>query len=118
MRVLIVEDTDSVRFAMRLAMEHLGHEVVAIATDGVDALQKYEAVRPDVVVMDVRMPRMDGLTCAQALLKQYGPATKIVIVTAGRTVQQEALVAGARAFVEKPFALADLDQAIHKLQAA
>lgn len=118
MKVLIVEDTDSVRFAMRLAMEHLGHEVVGSATDGLDALQKYDALRPDIVVMDVRMPRMDGLTCTQTLIKQHDPAAKIVIVTAGRTVQQEAFVAGARAFVEKPFALADLDQAIHKLQAA
>jgi two-component system chemotaxis response regulator CheY len=118
MRVLIVEDTDSVRFAMRLAMEHLGHEVVGVATDGLDALQKYQAVRPDAVVMDVRMPRMDGLTCTQTLLRQYDPTAKIVIVTAGRTAQQEALGAGARAFVEKPFALSDLDQAMHKLQAA
>jgi CheY-like chemotaxis protein len=118
MKVLIVEDTDSVRFAMRLAVEHLGHEVVGVATDGLDALEKYTALKPDLVVMDVRMPRMDGLKCTQTLLQQHDPQAKIVIVTAGRTVRQEAFGAGARAFVEKPFAIADLDQAIHGLAAA
>jgi len=118
MKVLIVEDTDSVRFAMRLALEHLGHEIVGVATDGMDALQKYEAIQPELVVMDVRMPRMDGLTCAQTLLAKLDPKAQIVIVTAGRTSRLEALGAGARGFVEKPFALADLDNAIHQLTVA
>ncbi len=117
MRVLIVEDTDSVRFALRLAVEHLGHEVVGVATDGMDALEKYASIKPDLVVMDVRMPRMDGLTCTQTLLKNQDPAAKIVICTAGRTAQQEAIDVGARGFVEKPFALADLDRALHELAA-
>lgn len=118
MRVLIVDDSESVRFALRLALEHLGHTVVGMAADGLDALQKYQALRPDAVVMDVRMPRMDGLTATQALLQQYDPHARICIVTAGRTGAHEAFDAGARAFVEKPFALADLDHAFHQLAAA
>lgn len=118
MRVLIVDDSESIRFALRLALEHLGHTVVGFATDGLDALQKYQALRPDAVVMDVRMPRMDGLTATQALLQQHDPHARICIVTAGRTAAHEAFGAGARAFVEKPFALADLDLAFHQLAAA
>jgi two-component system chemotaxis response regulator CheY len=111
MRVLIAEDTESVRFALRLAVEHLGHEVIGMAGDGRDALSMYQRTHPDVVLMDVRMPIMDGLTCT-ALLAQQIPPARVVIVTGGRTNETEARLAGAQAFVEKPFDLKHLDQVI------
>jgi DNA-binding NarL/FixJ family response regulator len=117
MRVLIAEDTDSVRFALRLAMEYLGHEVVGVASDGQEALEKYHCTQPEIVLMDVRMPRMDGLTCTSLLAKQ-DPNAKVVIVTAGRTSEHEAREAGARGFVEKPFEIDQLDRLIHSLAAA
>ncbi len=110
MRVLIVEDTDSVCCALKMALEYLGHEIVETAGDGEEAVQKYLATRPDVVVMDVRMPRMDGLTCT-ALISRQDPNARVIVVTAGRTTAQEAREAGARAFVEKPFELSQLQQA-------
>lgn len=117
MKVLIAEDTDSVRYALLLAMEYLGHEVVGVSTDGQQALEEYNRTQPEVVLMDVRMPRMDGLTCTSLLAKQ-DPNAKVVIVTGGRTSRNEALEAGARGFVEKPFEIAQLDQLIHSLAAA
>ncbi len=117
MKVLIAEDTDSVRFALRMAMEYLGHEVVGIASDGQEALEKYQRVHPEVVLMDVRMPRMDGLTCT-TLLSQQDPNAKVVILTGGRTSEHEAKQAGARGFVEKPFEIEQLDQLIHSLAVA
>lgn len=117
MRVLIAEDTDSVRFALRLAMEYLGHEVVGVASDGQEALEEYHRVRPEVVLMDVRMPRMDGLTCTSLLAKQ-DPNAKVVIVTGGRTSEHEAREAGARGFVEKPFEIEQLGRLIRSLAAA
>lgn len=117
MRVLIAEDTDSVRFALRMLMEHLGHQVVGVATDGQDALDKYEHAKPDVVLMDVRMPRMDGLTCTSRLAQQ-DPRARIVILTAGRATEADARQAGARAFVEKPFDLHELNAVIHSVAVA
>jgi len=117
MKVLIAEDTDSVRFALRLAMEYLGHEVVGVASDGQEALEKYRSRKPEVVLMDVRMPRMDGLTCT-SLLAKHDPDAKVVIVTGGRTTENEARKAGARGFVEKPFEITQLNELIHSLAAA
>jgi two-component system chemotaxis response regulator CheY len=112
MKILIADDTDSVRYALRLVLEHLGHEVVGFATDGQDTLEKCKTMQPELVVMDVRMPLMDGLTCT-ALLAKNDPAAKVVIVTGSRTTESEARRAGARGFVEKPFGLEELGQAIN-----
>src|SRR6266404_4944549 len=117
MKILIAEDTDSVCFALRMAMEYLGHEVVATATDGEEALQQYDRVHPEVVLMDVRMPLMDGLTCTTKLSRQ-DPNAKVVIITGGRTTQKDAVDAGARALVEKPFGIDELDRIMTALQAA
>ncbi len=117
MKVLIAEDTDSVRFALRLAMEYLGHEVVGLAVDGPEVLEKFRTKHPEIVLMDVRMPGMDGLTCTSLLAKQ-DPNVKVVIVTGGRTTESEAREAGARGFVEKPFEISQLRQLIHSLAAA
>jgi CheY-like chemotaxis protein len=117
MKILIAEDTDSVCFALRMAMEYLGHEVIATATDGEEALEQYERLRPEVVLMDVRMPLMDGLTCTAKLSRQ-DPNAKVVIITGGRTTQQDAADAGARALVEKPFGIDELGRIMHSLEAA
>ncbi len=113
MRALIVEDTDSVRYALQLALEFLGHEVVGVASDGYQALQQYDATRPDFVMMDVRMPGMDGLATTTRLLSDHDPHARVVIVTAGRSTEVDAEGVGACGFVEKPFALDQLGKAIH-----
>jgi DNA-binding NarL/FixJ family response regulator len=117
MKVLIAEDTESVRFALRLAVEFLGHEVVGMARDGAEALAEYKSKQPELVLMDARMPNMDGLTCT-SLLAQQDPQAKIVIVTGGRATEREARQAGARAYVEKPFDLWHLGNVMHSLARA
>jgi DNA-binding NarL/FixJ family response regulator len=114
MKVLIAEDTDSVRFALRMAVEHLGHEVVATVANGEEALRKYEHLHPELVLMDVRMPLMDGLTCTAKLFEQ-DPKAKVVIITGGRTTEKDAVDAGALGFVEKPFEISELGRLIHSL---
>ena len=117
MKILIAEDTDSVRYALRLVLEYLGHEVVGFATDGEDAIEKCKAIQPEVVLMDVRMPLMDGLTCT-AMLAKSNPKAKVVIVTGSRTTENEAREAGASGFVEKPFGVSELGNAINLAMAA
>jgi CheY-like chemotaxis protein len=114
MKVMIAEDSDSVRFALRMALEFLGHEVVGLAADGVEALQAFSRTHPQVVLMDVRMPNMDGLTCT-ARLHDIDPAAKVVVVTAGRTTETQARAAGADGFMEKPFDVSELRRVIERL---
>ena len=114
---MIAEDTDSVRFALRMLMEHLGHEVVAVVADGEEALRQYDGARPELVLMDVRMPGMDGLTCTLRLA-EHDPHVRVVIVTAGRTTEREARKAGACGYIEKPFDVSEMDQVIHAAAAA
>jgi CheY-like chemotaxis protein len=114
---MIAEDTDSVQYALRLVMEYLGHEVVDVANDGDEVLAKCENSHPEVVLMDVKMPHMDGLTCT-ALLAKERPETKVVIVTGGRTTADQARAAGASAFVEKPFDVNQLSELMFSLRVA
>ena len=117
MKILIADDTASVRYALRLSLEYLGHEVVGFAADGHEAIAQCASTHPEVIVMDVRMPRMDGLTCT-TLLAKSNPETKVVIVTGSRTTETEAREAGAHGYLEKPFDVTDLEHAIQGAFAA
>jgi CheY-like chemotaxis protein len=77
--ILIVEDNATVRRLIRRAIAHLANEIYE-CEDGADALTSYSEHQPDLVFMDVRMPRMDGLA-ATRLIKQNYPKARIVIVT-------------------------------------
>ena len=79
MKILIVEDNATVRKLIRSATADISEETVERA-DGADALEAYETQRPDVVLMDVKMPRMDGLTATRQVLQRY-PEARIIIVT-------------------------------------
>jgi DNA-binding NarL/FixJ family response regulator len=84
-------------------------EVVGRASDGIEALRVYPGLstRPDIVIMDQRMPNMCGVECTKRLL-QMDSSARIVFVSAEHGAKSEALAAGAIAFMEKPFAMRDL----------
>jgi CheY-like chemotaxis protein len=79
MTILIVEDNPTVRRLIRRATSDIAENIVE-CEDGADSLAAYAEHLPDVVLMDVRMPRMDGLTATRHLLRRY-PHAKVVIVT-------------------------------------
>lgn len=79
MTILIVEDNAAVRRLIRRAIAHLAEEIYECA-DGVDALKAYMEHQPDLVFMDVRMPRMDGLAATRQIKQSY-PMARIVLVT-------------------------------------
>jgi CheY-like chemotaxis protein len=79
MTLLIVEDNPTVRKLVRRAAADVA-ETIFECEDGADSLAAYETHRPDVVLMDVRMPRMDGLAATRLLLHHH-PAAKVVILT-------------------------------------
>ncbi|MEV0316831.1 response regulator transcription factor [Streptomyces sp. NPDC050658] len=114
-RILIVDDEPAVREALQrsLAFEGYGTEV---AVDGADALEKAADYRPDLVVLDIQMPRMDGLTAARRL-RATGSTTPILMLTARDTVGDRVtgLDAGADDYLVKPFELDELFARIRAL---
>lgn len=114
-RILIVDDEPAVREALQrsLAFEGYGTEV---AVDGLDALAKAESYVPDLIVLDIQMPRMDGLTAARRI-RSTGATTPILMLTARDTVGDRVtgLDAGADDYLVKPFELDELFARIRAL---
>ena len=107
-RVLVVDDDKAVRESLRRSLEFNGYDV-HLAGDGAEALAGIGSVGPDVVVMDVMMPRLDGLETTRALRK-VGNGVPILVLTARDAVgdRVEGLDAGADDYLTKPFALEEL----------
>ena len=107
-RVLVVDDDRAVRESLRRSLEFNGYDV-ALAADGAEALAGIGSVAPDVVVMDVMMPRLDGLDTTRAL-RSAGNDVPIIVLTARDAVgdRVEGLDAGADDYLTKPFALQEL----------
>ena len=102
-RVLVVDDEDSLRHLLVLALESQGIEVDC-ASDGVEALERYQTDRHDAVLTDIRMPRLDGLAFTRKLLQAHPDAVVVVMSAYGDIdVAMEALEAGAVDYLNKPF---------------
>jgi two-component system response regulator MprA len=107
-RVLVVDDDKAVRDSLRRSLEFNGYDV-HLAGDGAEALAGIGTVGPDVVVMDVMMPRLDGLETTRAL-RSAGNDVPIIVLTARDAVgdRVDGLDAGADDYLTKPFALPEL----------
>ncbi|MBB6628121.1 response regulator transcription factor [Nocardioides sp. KIGAM211] len=107
-RVLVVDDDKAVRESLRRSLEFNGYDV-SLATDGAEALAGIAGAAPDVVVMDVMMPRLDGIEATRAL-RSAGNDVPILVLTARDAVgdRVEGLDAGADDYLTKPFALQEL----------
>jgi two-component system response regulator MprA len=107
-RVLVVDDDRAVRDSLRRSLEFNGYDV-ALATDGADALARIAQQPPDAVVMDVMMPRLNGIETTRAL-REAGNDLPILVLTARDSVgdRVEGLDAGADDYLAKPFALEEL----------
>ncbi len=107
-RVLVVDDDRAVRDSLRRSLEFNGYDVV-LAADGAEGLVAVGAQHPDVVVVDVMMPRLDGIETTRAL-RAAGNDVPILVLTARDAVgdRVEGLDAGADDYLTKPFALEEL----------
>ncbi len=117
MRVLIAEDETIIRLDVRALLEKAGHQVVAEARDGVEAVALAAEHEPDLIVMDVRMPHLDGIAAAREITAAR--AVPIVMLTAhaeGDLVAR-ASEAGAFGYLVKPFREVDLLPAIDTARA-
>lgn len=114
-RIVLADDEHMVRTALRVILDaEEGLEVVGEAATGAEAVSVVRALRPDVVLMDVRMPETDGIRATGQILATLDPAPRIVVVTTfeNDAYVYEALRAGAAAFLLKRAAAEDLVRAV------
>jgi AmiR/NasT family two-component response regulator len=111
-RVLIAEDEALIRLDLAEMLRDEGYQVVGEAADGQEAVELAQELRPDLVIMDVKMPRRDGIdAAAEIAAKRIAP---VVVLTAfsQRELVEKARDAGAMAYLVKPFSVSDLIPAI------
>lgn len=102
MRVLIADDEAVIRMGLRTMLEDKGHKVVATATDGASALEMMRTERPEVILLDIKMPGIDGLSAARKIMQER--PTPVVMLTAysQRELVNEAREASVFGYLVKP----------------
>ncbi|MEE2663045.1 MAG: response regulator [Myxococcota bacterium] len=117
-RVLIADDASFMRQMIREIIEPEGFEIVAEAGDGIVAVEQYQAVRPDIVTMDIVMPKRSGIDATRAILELDPEACIVMCSALGQQVLvMEALQAGAKDFIVKPFRPDSVLETLSKLVA-
>ncbi len=115
-RVLIADDASFMRQMIREIIEPEGHEVVGEATNGIEAVDLFNELSPDLVTMDIVMPKRSGIDAVKAILAQHPTACVVMCSALGQeTLVMEALQAGARDFIVKPFKPDSVISTISKL---
>ena len=114
--VLIVDDAAFMRLTIRQMLESHGHSVAAEASNGLEAVWRYKEVKPDVVILDLTMPEMNGLDALDHI-REHDPKAKVIVCTAmgQHTMVAQAIEKGAKDFIVKPFEVGRLIAAIEKV---
>lgn len=117
-KILLVDDEDLVRDELGGLLDDEGYEVLT-ARDGQEGLDLFRSVRPDMVITDVRMPRIDGLTLVSVVRKE-APTMPVTVITGHGNEQMAitALRAGVTDFIKKPVRMDDLLQALSRMEAS
>ena len=113
MKVLVVDDDEAIGEFVDWVLTDEGHEVTK-AGNGAVALQLLERIAPDVILLDMRMPVMDGWQFADAYRKGNYPKAPIVVVTAARDATERANEIGADGYLGKPFDIDDLLETVNR----
>lgn len=113
-RVLLVDDQELVRVGFRLILQRAGLDVVGEAADGLEAVDAVRQLRPDVVLMDIRMPRLDGVEATRRIMQLVGEHPRVLVLTTFDLDEYvyEAVRAGASGFLLKDVAPDDLVHAV------
>lgn len=103
-RIMIADDSDAIRLVLSDILSIGEHEVVGEAVDGSDAVEKFSEINPDVLLLDLAMPKKDGYTVVKEIIEKNSNA-KIILITASdnQKVIHDCLNAGALAYISKPF---------------
>jgi AmiR/NasT family two-component response regulator len=111
-RVLVAEDEVLIRVDVVETLEEGGHTVVGEAGDGQQAIQLARDLGPDLVVMDVKMPKLDGVAAARQITQDNGPAVLVLTAFSDKELVEEAADAGTIGYLVKPFQPAQLLAAV------
>ena len=111
-RILVAEDESIIRLDLRESLEEEGYEVVAETARGDDAVELVERLRPDVAILDIKMPGLDGIEAARRIHEGRSAAVLILTAFSQRDLVEQARDAGAQAYLVKPFQRAELVPAV------
>ena len=112
LRILVAEDEAIIRLDLAEMLAEAGHEVVGQANNGEKAVEMALALRPDLVIMDVKMPVMDGITAAEAIGKERICPVVMLTAFSQKELVERARDAGVMAYIVKPFTPKDVIPAI------
>ena len=116
LKVLVVDDSVTMRRTVRVALEKLGHKVICEASNGTEAIKKFKRFKPDLVTMDIAMPNMNGLVAVRELKKIDDDAKIIMVTSMGDEIKvMDAIVAGAKGYILKPISQEPLLNALSKI---
>lgn len=103
-RIMIADDSEAIRLVLKDILEIGNHEIVAESADGQETINKFSEVTPDALLLDLAMPKKDGLEVVKEIMTKH-PNAKIILITASdnQNIISQCLRAGASAFVSKPF---------------
>lgn len=115
-KVLVVDDAAFMRMMLKDILNKNGFEVVGEAENGLQAVEKFKEVRPDITTMDITMPEMDGISAVKQI-KALDPGAKVVMCSAmgQQAMVIEAIQAGAKDFIVKPFQPERVVEALRKV---
>ena len=115
-QVLIVDDASFMRMMIKDILTKNGYEVVGEAENGNKALEKYKELKPDLVLMDITMPEVDGISALKNICKEDGNAKVVMCSAMGQqNMVIEAIQSGARDFIVKPFQADRVLEAVKKV---
>ncbi len=115
-KILIVDDSRTSRRMLRELLEELGHEIIGEAVNGEDGFIKYKELNPDLVTLDITMPKLDGIQALQ-LIRKYNPEAKALMITAAgqRDKMIQAVKYGAAEFVTKPYEKEEVEKILKRV---
>lgn len=114
-KILIVDDAEFLRMRISKMLRADGHDVIE-AENGLKAVEKYQAEKPDIVLMDITMPEMDGLSALKEIRSINNTASVVMLTALGQeSVVLDAIKSGAKDFIVKPFERERVLNAIAKL---
>jgi two-component system chemotaxis response regulator CheY len=118
-RIMITDDSDAIRMVLKDILEIGHHELVAEAVNGVEAIEKFNEKKPDMMLLDMAMPKKDGISALKEILAT-NPGAKIIMVTASDNVKTmtDCIEAGALAYLLKPFNFEDVLKTINRVLAS
>lgn len=115
-KVMIVDDAAFMRMVIKDILTKNGHEVVAEAVDGLDAIEKFSQVNPELVFLDIVMPNMEGIECLKKIMEIDSNAKVVMCSSIGQqSVVSDAIKSGARDFIVKPFDAAKVLEVVSKV---